>query len=531
MSFLPKLLLPLALMPVACESADQRQAVAQEEDRYRAEFPGRELLVAKLETLTATNALVPTAADGSYALDERVGCEGDYYVYTVFTPHGTYTVKGLFALTKHCREARVIEMLLSSPFSAELVGKMGDYFSPRRAPRADMLVAPVDSIQNLGRTFHRRYAEWENHSGGREIDKIDRAAVNPNPAERRAAYKLRVDAYSTNSALLALLRALANEGRLANLPAGEFLTPVGHTVTPRDAQPAWGERWANPGGKSWQAEKFLRDDAGDALRQTLATFYRENLQLDAAQAPLSALLANRSYTAREQVYIAWYLAQINARNTADALNYLSLAPTAFRAEYNVAQLEMLHAIHGEYAPVRRFAALQNQLGAITANRELLVVPLWDHARERANVRNLLAEIDRFGENYDVASKQLWFAGDADEKVIEAAREHQISAKANAATAAIFRFTTLRSLTYSPAASDEILVGALTAQRDEAVWRDRTERPTPVFKMALKPAGGGVKIINDPPWWNGRLAIEKKLPPPPAALNESGSPTGRMPPGH
>jgi hypothetical protein len=285
-----------------------------------------------------------------------------------------------------------------------------------------------------------------------------------------------------------------------------------------------------PGGQSLQAEKFLRDAAPADIRQMLADFYRDNLRLDAGQPPLKTLLDNRSYTPRQQVYLAWYLAEINARNSNDAINCLSLAPTASRAAYHAAQMELLHAIHREHSPIKQFAALQNQLGALTVAGELIVAPLWDHTRERGNVARLLDEMNNFAKNYHAARQELWLVGDMDDKVAQAARARKIAARGNVAADPIFRFTALRELTYQPLAGDKLPASIATVARDAAVWQERTQRPAPAFKMALKHPANTVQIVEYKPLWNGRLAIEKKITPTPPKndLNESGSPTGKMP---
>lgn len=516
-----KLIFTAALLGITACGGNMK-TIKQEEVRYQQEFPGRELPLVPLAELPAARDLVPESREHAYALDARAGVEGDYYVFTLFTPHGAYTVKSLFALTEACREARIVEMFLTSPYSARLQQQMGEYFSPAKAPRGTMFVSPVDSIRGLGRSFHQRYMEWENNyvspdkHGSHPLDGINRAT--PSAGARTAAYRLRADAWSENPALAAMLRALAQDGEAAAalLPGGHrFFVPCGESgwLTPADFVPAWGDKWPAPGGKSAQAERFLRDGNPGEIKRVLREFYADNLQLDEASCPaLQQLLDNAAYSPRQQVYIAWYLAHIKARNPEEALNYLTLARTAFRAAYNMAQLEMLHAVHSYYAPVERFAALQNQLGAITRGRRLVVIPLWDHTRQRTNVRHLLMEIRNFGENYNLQDLQLWFTGDVDQSVVKTGADNRITVRERVANLDMFRFTTLRALTYRPQPGDPSPQNTVTVKRDPVVYRERTSRPRPVHTVPAKKYGEGkITIESDKPGWNGRLAIEKPLP--------------------
>lgn len=531
------LLTAAALLSPACEG--NLEAVRKEETRYQQEFPGRELPVVALETLEGARQLVPSSRERAYALDGRVGVEGDYYIFTVFTPHGSYTVKGAFALAEACREARIVEMFLCSPYSVRMQKAMGDFWSPAKGPRGTMFVSPVDSIRGLGRSFHFQFQEWENNyasaskNDSRALDGINRAGFNAGAAERVFAYHLRADAYSENPAFQALLRALASDREMADalLPAPRrFFVPCGglNGLTPEDYVPAWGDRWPAPGGKSAQAERFLRDESGAGVPRVLRQFYLDNFGEEVAGgAALRRLLANHSYSPRQQTYIAWYLAQVKARNSEEALNYLGMARTAFRAAYNLAQLETLHAIHSYYAPVERFVALQNQLGVLTRGRQLVVTPLWDHTRDRSNVRHLLMEIRNFGDNYGLRDLQLWFTGDCDRHVVEAGQENGITVRANVAANEMFRFTSLRAVSYRPQPSDPALQDTATVQRDPAIFQERTARPLPVHEVKPKaPGDGGIEIEPDRPGWNGRLTIEKPLdgapPPPPARRHGHGA---------
>lgn len=240
------LLTAAALLSPACEG--NLEAVRKEETRYQQEFPGRELPVVALETLEGARQLVPSSRERAYALDGRVGVEGDYYIFTVFTPHGSYTVKGAFALAEACREARIVEMFLCSPYSVRMQKAMGDFWSPAKGPRGTMFVSPVDSIRGLGRSFHFQFQEWENNyasaskNDSRALDGINRAGFNAGAAERVFAYHLRADAYSENPAFQALLRALASDREMADalLPAPRrFFVPCGglNGLTPEDYVP------------------------------------------------------------------------------------------------------------------------------------------------------------------------------------------------------------------------------------------------------------------------------------------------------
>lgn len=529
---------------ITCAGKKNTAVVRDAEKRYQAEFPGREIPLVEWDTLTSARALIPLSKEHAYRVDQRVGVEGDYYIFTVFTPHGTYTVKGLFALAEFCRQARIIEMLLSSPPSSTLPKNLDDYFTPEKSSRGNIIISRVDSIAQLGRTFHKNFNEWENNNAAPTLDKINRQNTPTTPATRRLAYRLRTDAYTQNEALRAVLQALSTNENSAEqwLPRGQFFIPCAsdNYLTPLDIAPSWGATWAMAGGKSAQAEKFIRDDDYSEIFKKLVMFYRDNLHVDYNDnIALRNLLSNISYSPRQQVYLAWYLAAINARNTPDAINYLSGASTAFRAEYNLSQLAMLHAIGVGHAPIARFVALQNQLAILTKARQIIVVPLWDHTRQRSNVRHLLLEVKNFGKNYQVSNLQIWLAGDGDKNVVNTATENGITVRLNCATDDVFRFTPLRELTYRALPSDPILENAATMAREPLIYQERAFRPQPVHQIQPKLSSDSeITIIPDKPSWSGRLAIEKKITPPaPMPIpvtsiiseNETGSASGKLPP--
>lgn len=492
------------------------------EQKLQNDYTGTDLPVVKLKTIPEIKSLIPDSPIKAYSIDPRVGVEDDYYIYNVYTPHATYVVKGLHSLVNYCYESQAIEMFLSSKYGAEIADGMGDFVKQTYDGAGDIIIHPVDSIKGIGRFFQTDFREVEFALNSpfkpyqKPLDGINRehapgGAVLATPM-REIAYKIHQDVYSLNPSVYHLLRVLAVEKGIgwSVFSVATWIIPGGGIISAaQDVDGSLSQKALTPGGKSIIVEDFIRDNSPDILRLKLAKFYLKKLNMtDVAGTPLNRLLSNASYSPRQQAYLAWYLSDMReARGIEKVVSLLARARSAFSAQRFVVQMEMIHATHHNYSPVSRFVPMKEQVAFVNKSRQFIVIPIWDHTRNRKHVRELLVEVRNLSRRNGLASSNIWFAGDCDSNTIDVARQAGIFVRKNIVVDPPFRFTTYRRLTYKYVAGDPVLRDAVTLKTDPATHVQRINRPIPTHMLPDrdKSLDGGI-VIEETPEKSDKLGI-------------------------
>lgn len=469
------------------ESNDE--LVQKRETLLNEEYVGNEIPVVDLKDLPDATLLVPPAAADVYTINPKVGVEGDYYIFNVHTRHGTYVVKSELALVPYCYDAGVLEMFQNCKHGKEIGLGMAEYLQEAGTGGVNLLLHPVDSLRGVGRSFDAKTQALRDDVV-KKIDqqpddrsRINRTALPGNALDSaevlKIAYQLRVDAYTLNPYLQALLAKLAGDKEIGRifLSGVTFLIPGSSVLSAGEDLSAWAIQGLNPGGGSQEVEKLISQVQPQELLVLIANFYQQHIGMDAKSgSAVMALLANNLYSPRQQAYTAYYLDEMkSAAGLPETVEYLNKTTSAFGAIYNTAQIELIHAVHKDYSPLKAIVPMSNQIGMLNANGQFIVIPLWDHTRARENVRNLLIETLRMSKRLGAKSPQIWFTSECDQNTIDTAGAAGIIVRRNAILDPTFRYTTLRRLSYKRKSGDPVIEDAGTVLPSQDVMQQRPSK--------------------------------------------------------
>ena len=482
------------LLLAGCASADIDMEV--ERARFAEQYIGNALPVVQLDSLVAEKQLVPESRNNAYSIDDRVGIEDEYYVFNIYTPHGTVTAKGLAALVEYCYDAEILEMLLSSNF--------GDFIQPLLTEGVDMSntevvdarVYNVDSIAGIGRRFNEVYTD----ESGAEVarDRIaDRNMIYGAYYDVRRltlAYKLGLDAYSANPYVQAFLNALLTlpQDELQGILGKDLIEPeinIDHGRKNIDASVQSREFF--PGSRNVLLESRLVNSDPDTIRTKLMAYYRSMFRdTDPAGVRMRDLVYSSAYSIREELYIFAYLNDMGrVRDKSAVVNLLAGADTAFQAKQYYLQLQLLHAYYASLGGLERFVAFSDMIGAIVDSSQIIVIPTWDHTRDRDEVRKLLVEVKNLKDTVGAANASIWFVGDCDKNTVKTAGKVGINIRSGVAATPMFRFTNYRRLTYRFEKGDPLVRNAARLTPNAVTKYQRTNRvvPTPLLPDEQNPA--------------------------------------------
>lgn len=447
------------------------------------EYVGDELELVDFGSLISARSLLPRRDGAAYDVNEKVGIEGDYYIYNIHTPHATYMCKGTHALVQYAYESEIIEMFLNSKHSEQIVDGVGEYFTQSLKGVGNLITHPVDSVKGIGRSF-----DVMAKSVGSDVKKeLSSNAANKNRVDRdvlpgssmysrellKIAFSLRTDAYTLNPHMQGLLTTLASKREIgrAFFSMVTWVIPGGSAFSVGQDVSAWGGKGLTAGGGSLEVETFISDYTPQDALIRIAGFYKEKMGLNIEKnSAVVSLLANTSYSPRQQAYIAYYLADLQKSGTAGILPVIgrfAQAGSVFEAIYNTIQLEMIHALHKEYSMVKQLILMREQVAVAVNAGQLIVMPLWDHTRQRTHVRDLLVETKNIAATTRIPA-QVWFVGDCDNNVIKVANDAGIKVRYGVAADQTFRFTSYRKMSYKRNSNDPYLVDAGTVKADQGV---------------------------------------------------------------
>ncbi len=509
------------------------ELVKKRETILQQEYTGNEIPVVDLKNLPDVTLLVPPSAADVYTINPKVGVEGDYYVFNIHTRHGTYMVKSELALVNYCYEAGVVEMFMNCKYGKDIALGVSEYMKESGQGSVNLLVHPVDSVRGVGRSFEAKAQTARNEVVQRidkqpdDRNKINRDALPGNALDSaeilKTAYQLRVDAYTLNPYLQGVLAHIARDKELGRIffSGITFLIPGSSVLGLSNDMAGWEVKGMAPGGGSQQIELLLSKTGPDEMLVRIANFYREHIGLEATSgSAVAQLLGNTLYSPRQQAYNAYYLDEIkSAAGLPETVEYLAKAQSAAGAIYNTAQIELIHAMHTEYAPLKAIVPMTGQIGMLNTSGQFIVIPLWDHTRERNHVRDLLIETVRTGKRLGSNAIEVWFIGDCDQSTIQTASAAGITVRRNAILDQTFRFTSLRKLSYKRKAGDPMLEDAGTVLPEAAQSASRVSKlvipsaPQPAPESSGSPAANGTgkpadNFDNTPVLNGGQNAAEK-----------------------
>lgn len=454
------LLLPLLgfLLPACAPNSDEGTLSGGDALR-RATLTG-DIASVPRSTLRAASFLVPHDPDGDYRISESVGIEGNDYLFTIETPHGGYVVRSVLSLVQTCYEIKVIEQHRRIEHGQEIMTGMGSYVTGTVRGAVNLVAHPIGSVKGIGRSV-ARFGRGVGRFVGKPFldnphvgDDINRTAPAYgflySTAIRRYAYELQVDAYSENPYLNALLRTVAREreaGRMGMMGATMLLPAGGQLGTVLDVA-SWGRRSTTPGGRNEPTEALIRDNGPEELKRILVRLYAESMELPYRRgSAVHELLNNVSFSPREQAYLRLYLSEIPAENREDAIRALARTNRTTQAVRLTAQMEMIHALHLGHRPVTHFIPTPDGLAILNDNGEWLLPVLWDHTHQRDAVLGLFTRAAASAKESGARRAELWFVGDVEPSLPSVAAQHGLQIRQQVAASPMFRFTTIRQLSY------------------------------------------------------------------------------------
>lgn len=480
------LLIILNLLLITVSGCISGTVEAQKEGEALAElYIGNSLPIVELNSLVTEKQLVPVSHNKAYSLDNRVAIEGEYYVFTIFTPHGTITAKSVAALVEYCYDSEVIEMMLASNFGDAIQDSMLNNVNYSNNEVVDMKVYKIDSIAGIGRRFNLEYSEDINS----EIitdNIVDRNAIHLafyDPKRMKLAYKLGLDAYSSNQYVQRFLDALAllSVEDLRELEKLDLVYPEINIQRGRKNIDASSQsRALFPASRSIQIESRLVNNDAPAILSKLRALYGASFSdVDIADTPLDELIYSSHYSIREELYIFAYLNDMSmVQNRKDVVALMAKADSAFTAKQFYLQLQLLHAYYASRGGLKKFITLSNMLGALDLARQIIVMPTWDHTRERDKVRKLLVEVKNIKETSGASGANVWFVGDCDKNTRQTAKKAGIMVESSVVLDPIFRFTNYRKLTYTFEKGDPLVQNAAGLTPNFVRQYERTNRPVP-----------------------------------------------------
>ena len=458
---------------------------SEERERITELFVGNALPIVNIDTLVTEKKLVPPSKNKAYRIDNRVGIEGDYYVFNIYTPHGTVLAKGTAALVEYCYDAEVLEMILSSNFGEVINITLDKDFPSVNTEVVDAKVYKIDSIVGIGRRFNQEYSE-----------DFDRDIIIDNISDRNTiygayydkfrmtiAYKLGLDAYSANFYVQRFLDSLTtlDESDLKGLLEINLVQPDVNIHRGRKNIDATSQsRDLYPGSKSLLIESRIVNSDPDSIKFKLLQLYKIIFPgIDFSDTSIEDLIYSSHYSIREELYIFAYLNDMKSvKNKVDIIDLLANVQTAFEARQYFIQLELLHAYYAYMGGLNRFVALSNMIGAIDNSYQVIVMPTWDHTRDRNKVRKLLVEVKNIKKRNSAAGANIWFVGDCDKNTKKTAEKAGINIRDGVVTDAMFRFTIYRKLTYKFAPGDPLVNNVARLTPNPLTQYQRVNRPVP-----------------------------------------------------
>ena len=480
------LIVLLSISIVACSGCVAGTVDAQKEGERLSElFIGNSIPIVELSTLKVEKNLVPLSANNAYKIDTRVGIEGEYYIFTIFTPHGTITAKGMAALVEYCYDAEVLEMVLSSNFGEVLQDMMLRDIDYSNTEVVDGKFFKIDSIAGIGRRFNLEYSEDVNKDiitdNVTDRDTIHGAYFDP--LRMRLAYKLGLDPYSSNLYVQRFLDAIVSldPDDLVALDKLDLVNPEINIHRGRkNIDASLQSKVLYPGSRSFILEAQLSRTDAVSLRSKLLQLYGavfSNVNL--ADNPIERLVNSPHYSIREELYIFAYLNDMaSVSGKEDVVVLLSKADSAFEAKQYFLQLQLLHAYYASRGGLKRLVALSNMLGAVDNTGQFVVIPTWDHTRDRVAVKRLLVEVKNIKELLGSVGANIWFVGDCDKNTKKTAEKIGINIQDGVVVDRMFRFTNYRKLTYLFEKGDPLIRNAARLTPNFILLHQRTNRPVP-----------------------------------------------------
>lgn len=382
-------------------------------------------------SITAVRNIIPQKTD-YYTIDSEVRLQSPYYVFTVNSASGdSFEVKGITSLIKVCHEISVIELFKQTEQGSQVwAGARTSLLNVGKGAK-QIVIHPGDSAVALGRSVARTTRGVGRFFKGL-VKGEEKSSTGENLADtpgnfftsdqvRLAAYELRLDVYSGNPYVQAVLEEIARKrwaGSLGVSAAG-FLIPGAGTV----ALVTTGA--LTPGAFVNVTEQMIRDNPPLELNREIERQLMVSLGVDKDAREMQAVrvfLQNPNYTPRQKAYIALYLEHLaELKNFVQAVNTLALVSTVENAEVLFMQMQMLSAVHRNGTRFAEFAPQGERIAGRLGRGDIIHILPYDYVEA---TEPMLVELKNVPPSN--ASRNIWLLGESTRDFERAASSAGIS---------------------------------------------------------------------------------------------------------
>ncbi len=366
-----------------------------------------------------------------YRVDDEVGVDGYYYVFTVHSSFGDEEVRSVRELIKTLHEIEVIEEYKQTHEGSHVWEGMKQSAKGVGRGLANLVRHPGQSVKRagkgVGRVFGALGAPFRRKPSTTASDGTNRALLGAGPGggERRLlAAEVGLDVYTDNPHAQAFIKGVAGQRMMGKLPIGSavFAMPGGILFTLS----------LTPMGYDPNTEELIRDNGPGELRNRLAARYQQHFGLDYGQpGDLRHLLDNPNFSPREQAYILRYLLDMKGVGGLDhAMDFLSRVNSPAYAKIVIAQIEMLALVHKRGKRFQTFVPVRNTLGALATDGTLCFLISIDTVRYWSDVKTSIEAAVAAGRRVGARRVEIWSTGDIDARSVAEAQRYGVSVRQN-----------------------------------------------------------------------------------------------------
>ncbi|MGR3319841.1 MAG: hypothetical protein ACUZ8O_15350 [Candidatus Anammoxibacter sp.] len=381
-----------------------------------------------------------------YTIGDTAQIDGNYYRFSLTTPHGEYDVLSIKDLLKVCNEIRIIEEFRATDEGEQAWNGAGESLKNIGRGAKQIVKNPKESakafkraggklVRGVGRFFSKKLGKEED---SKTEDGTDRAeggkGMFVGKQSRLFAAEVGLDVYTDNPYAKTLIAEVAEQrakGSIGTSVGLFFLAPVAGLGLLSNS--------LTPDGFDAETENLISHESPAELRYLITEMYKNQLGIKSEKdnKVLASLIKNGNYTPREQAYIYFHLKRLTKpvkgngiEGLMDAIKHLGSVKTPNDATFASTQLELLSAYQQHDKDLARFASTANMLGSINNNKQMFFIIPYDIANNSPETQRVLDRIGNAAESYGVKSTELWITGKALKGFIKKAKSKKARVKDN-----------------------------------------------------------------------------------------------------
>jgi hypothetical protein len=321
-----------------------------------------------------------------------------FLTFTVTSPHGSSTVRGLANLQKRLHEIDVVEQLNASEDAGSGVAQGAvDSIKDTGTGLKNMVVHPVDSVSGIGKGVGKLGGKI----GGifRKKEEGEKGDGFFSSTKRQIAKKLGVDVYSRNPELQAKLDSMAkaNMGGRGLVAVATFFVPVGLVVS----------AVMTVSNINNAADQLVNDsDRVDLYKMNEKAL----LALGFPREKVIKFLNHPYYTPRELTYLRFYFEKLkHVQGSEVLLDRTIAAVTDIPADKVLHEIQITADSVGDAPRAMRLIVIPE--GIVLANEDkVALITAYDYVDQSALGTSLAEKATDFRKNLGKRSAEIWNGG-------------------------------------------------------------------------------------------------------------------------